>query len=199
MKCYAVVGGREGNKIYKDWQSCERNVKGVSGAKFKKFTNEEEANKFISATSSNDTSISTSDVVAYVDGSFNSKTGSYGYGLVIVKGDKVLHTSNGSGSNQSMASQRNVVGEILGALHAVAYARENNINDITIAYDYKGIECWVTGEWTANNNLTQSYSKAMRQEIANKLNIKFKKVKAHSGNKFNEQADYLAKQSIGIA
>ncbi|HHQ8780133.1 TPA: RNase H family protein, partial [Clostridioides difficile] len=32
----------------------------------------------------------------------------------------------------------------------------------------------------------------------NKLNVKFTKVKAHSGNKYNEEADKLAKKAIGV-
>lgn len=197
MKWYAVVNGKEGNKIYKDWNTCERNVKGISGAKFKKFNNENDAKKFIENGSRVDDREPS--VIAYVDGSFNESTNSYGYGLVIVAGDVVLHTAKGSGCNPEITSQRNVAGEIFGALHAVKYAKDNQIPELTIAYDYKGIECWVTKEWRANTPLTKAYGEAINIEMSKNLYIKFKKVKAHSGNKFNEQADYLAKQAVGIA
>ena len=35
-------------------------------------------------------------------------------------------------------------------------------------------------------------------EAMKKINISFKKVKAHSGNKYNDMADKLAKQAVFI-
>ena len=60
----------------------------------------------------------------------------------------------GSGANPEMASMRNVAGEIEGAMAAISYAEQNGIQELTIYYDYIGIENWPTGKWNANEKLS---------------------------------------------
>lgn len=45
-KFYAVARGHQVG-IYKDWKSCEANVRGFANARFKKFATREEAQLFI--------------------------------------------------------------------------------------------------------------------------------------------------------
>ncbi|EPY35969.1 ribonuclease HI [Angomonas deanei] len=47
MKYYAVQKGRDGPKIYTDWDSCERSVKGFVGNKYKSFKTLEEAQAYL--------------------------------------------------------------------------------------------------------------------------------------------------------
>ncbi|MBE6021828.1 MAG: hypothetical protein E7231_01185 [Cellulosilyticum sp.] len=131
---------------------------------------------------------------AYVDGSFNQNTNTYGYGLVMMVG---LDTYEyyGANNNSEVAKIRNVAGELLGAMTSVQKAKSFGCNSLIICYDYEGIEKWVTGAWKANNEFTQKY-KAFMQGCG--LKIRFKKVKAHSGECFNEQADRLAKKAVGV-
>lgn len=96
-----------------------------------------------------------------------------------------------------MATMRNVAGEIMGAKKAMKFCIENNIKNIDIYYDYEGIEKWCTGIWKANKEGTKKY-KSYYDSIKNKLNIHFFKVKGHSGNKYNELVDKLAKSAVGI-
>ena len=65
----------------------------------------------------------------------------YGYGgfSFIMERKKVLQ---GSGNDAEMASMRNVSGEILGAMAAVERAIELKLPEVTIYYDYMGIEMW---------------------------------------------------------
>ena len=60
-----------------------------------------------------------------------------------------------------------------------------------------GIEKWATGEWKANKCGTKMY-KAYFDSIKDRLSVVFYKVKAHSGNEYNEEADRLAKNALGI-
>ena len=131
---------------------------------------------------------------AYVDGSFNSNTNTYGYGLVMMVG---LDTYEyyGSNNNPEVAKIRNVAGELLGAMTSVQKAKKYGCKSLIICYDYEGIEKWVTGAWKTNNEFTSKY-KSFMQGCG--LNLRFKKVKAHSGECYNEQADKLAKKAVGV-
>jgi len=136
-------------------------------------------------------------VEAYVDGSYEHSVLKYGSGVVIVKDDKVIDTISKSGTDESLVSMRNVAGEIEAAKLAMNYCIENNITNLILYYDYEGIEKWCSGSWKTNKEGTKAY-KAFYDSISKKLNVDFVKVKAHSGNKYNEEADKLAKKAIQL-
>lgn len=95
-----------------------------------------------------------------------------------------------------ICNMRNVGGELFGAITAMMFARQHEECDTLILYyDYNGISKWATGEWKRNNPYTVKY-KELYDELKKELRIIFRKVKAHSGNKYNEKADALAKSCI---
>lgn len=192
-KYYAVKKGRK-KGIYLSWDECKKQVEKFSGAVYKSFSSLEEAKSFIEETLE---TISTDCLHAYVDGSYNITTKEYGYGCVIIYHNKVVNEYYGKGNNEQLALMRNVSGEILGSLRAMKYAKENNYNEITIYYDYEGIEKWVNGLWKANKEGTIKYQQ-MVKEYRKNLKINFVKVLAHSGNYYNDRADMLAKKAVGI-
>ena len=133
-------------------------------------------------------------IFAYVDGSFNPTTNTYGYGVYLyIYGTE--YEFNGSGNNEDMVSMRNVAGEILGATKVIEEALKLGIKNLTIYYDYTGIEKWATGEWKCNKLGTKRYYEYV-QSVKEKIKLKFVKVKAHSGNVFNDRADKLAKDAV---
>ena len=134
--------------------------------------------------------------IAYVDGSYNVVTGEYSYGVVIFYNEKE-ENFNEKFNDEEMASMRNVAGEIEGAKRAMRYAVENNIAKLDIFFDYEGIRAWCTGEWQAKKEGTKEY-KAYYDSIKDKVRIDFQKVKSHSGIKYNDKADKLAKAALGI-
>ena len=137
------------------------------------------------------------DCIAYVDGSFEKDSGVYGYGVVFIEKNGNIEEYFDSGREESYQSMRNVSGEILGALKAASLAVEKGYSSIAIFHDYKGIASWARGEWKCNKEKTIEYREKML-EFQKKLKISFHKVQAHSGDHFNERADALAKQAVGI-
>ena len=133
---------------------------------------------------------------AYVDGSFNNESGVFGYGVVMFYNGQEIHLSD-SFHDEEMASMRNVAGEIYGSMAAMEYAVEHQVKHLRIFYDYMGISKWCTGQWKANKKGTIAYKKYYEQ-VKKKVDISFEKVKGHSGDKYNDLADELAKKACGI-
>lgn len=218
---YAVrVGNIPG--IYNTWSECERQVKGFKGAKFKKFKLYDEAIEFLQVSNEseikeilkedikekindeidinksnydcNQEDILEDEIVSYVDGSFNLGEMIYSYGVVMITKDKI-EEYNGKEDDPVLAQMRNVSGELKAAMVAMDIAMEKGYKKLSIYYDYAGIEKWAMGEWKTNKAGTRDYKKYY-DSIKGKLQVKFIKVPAHAGVKYNELADKLAKEAI---
>lgn len=199
-KYYAVREGRSIG-VYETWVECESQVKGYSGASYKKFSTYEEAVDFINF---NDETCGEKDLlklkgnemVAYVDGSFDKDNRYYSFGAVIFT-QEGKETYSQKENDETMVDMRNVAGEIRGAMYAMEQALKNGKDILYLYYDYVGIEKWAIGEWKTNKDGTRKY-KEYFNSIKDKLKVEFQKVKAHSGDEYNEEADKLAKEALGI-
>lgn len=213
-KYYAVAKGRTPG-IYLTWDDCKAQVDHFSGPVYKSFPTMEEAEAFIRLagdTSGKAAKVDTltemdnneekasvtsgNHLVAYVDGSYDHSQRSYAYGCVLVFEEEVVKL-NGKGDSEDFVSMRNVAGEIFGSECAISWAVEHGYEEITIYYDYEGIEKWATGVWKANKAGTIAY-KAFIEEKRKDIQIHFEKVAAHTGVEYNEMADQLAKAALGI-
>jgi len=198
-KYYAVKKGKN-TGIFTTWDECKQNVDGYSGAEFKSFKSRAEAEYYLKGSETNsvqeDKSEIKTDVIAYVDGSFNKETTEFSYGAVIFYQGKQIHFSEKS-NDPELVDMRNVAGEIKGAEKAMAFAIEKDAKSLTIYHDYEGIAKWCTGEWRAKKVGTKAY-KQYFDEIQESVNIKFVKVKGHSGDEFNDLADQLAREAFSV-
>lgn len=195
-KYYAV---RKGKKIgiFNTWDACKAQVNGFSGAEYKSFPTMEEANEYVYGKETIKFEDNDNTVEAYVDGSYEHCLKAYGSGIVILKNGEVEETFSVKGDDKDLVGMRNVAGEIEASKIAMMYCIENNIENLILYFDYEGIEKWCTGAWKTNKEGTIEYKK-FYDAAKEKLNVKFVKVRAHSGDKYNEVADKLAKKALGI-
>ena len=212
-KYYSVYKGKSGTPmILRSWDECKSEVVGCKGAIYKSFKTEKEAIEFLALNSegkvdrlnkkketSNEEEIAllNSGLVIYVDGSFSLEKSNYSYGLIAIYNGEEVYEDCGVGEDQDAVALRNVAGEVLGSLKAIDYAIENGYKEVTIVFDYQGVESWAIGTWKRNKKLTQNYYEQV-QIKKEKIKIVFKKVKGHSGDKYNDIADKLAKKALGI-
>ena len=206
MKYYAV---RKGFKtgIFTTWAECQSYVHGFSNAEFKSFSSESEAREYLNndvtsyhekSSKKNSTAILKN--IAYVDGSFDGQSKTYGFGGFIIyeeNGKKCVRVVQGAGNNPEMSKMRNVAGEISGAMRIVEEAIYLGLEEITLYYDYAGIENWVTGIWSCNKYETYEYSRFMH-ESSKQIRIHFHKVEGHSGDTGNDIVDTIAKEQSGV-
>lgn len=215
-KYYAVINGhtiQEG--ILTSWDACKKEVTGAKGVIYKSFLTQEEAREFLRLHGKDIASEQTerikeknqekrteiseeispiSEVTIYVDGSYEVSTGRYAYGMVVVEnGEEVASFKEARQGEYS--AMRNVAGEVLGAMKAMSYAKEHGYQKLILYFDYQGIESWALGTWKRNNTLTQGYHE-FYQNMKKDITIKFMKVKGHSGDRFNDRADELAKSAF---
>ncbi|MCD7806304.1 MAG: reverse transcriptase-like protein [Lachnospiraceae bacterium] len=134
-------------------------------------------------------------LIAYVDGSYNPDLQKYAFGCVLLTPEGETVERKGSGSSEDCAAIRNVAGEMLGAMYAARFACVKGYRELEIRYDYEGIEKWVTGAWKAKKELTQKYAAYMRSR-QQYVHLSFTKVRAHSGDTYNDRADMLAKAAL---
>lgn len=218
-KVYAVRRGKVIG-ILDSWDACKEAVDGYPGAEYKGFKTLEEARTYMEgiaytvepdekgkAAGGKKAKLPDGEerprgmgdpeggLVAYVDGSYEHSLKRYAFGCVFILPDDTVYVENGSGDNAATAQQRNVSGEMLGAMFAVRWAIKNGFSRIELRYDYEGIEKWVSGAWKSKTELTQKYAAAMRRWMGS-IQMRFTKVEAHSNVYYNELADRLAKNGL---
>ena len=204
-KFYAVRIGRQ-TGIFESWDECKKQVTGFSGAEYKSFLCHRDAEIYLNNENQGDSSGGISELgsageavpccVAYVDGSYNVKTKEFSFGAVILHNGEELHFKE-KFDDEELASMRNVAGEIKGAEFAIRYCMEKEIESVDLYHDYEGISKWPSGSWKANKEGTIRY-KQFYDEAKKVIRINFIKVKGHSGDKYNDLADALAKEALGI-
>ncbi|MBX3103197.1 MAG: reverse transcriptase-like protein [Bacteroidetes bacterium] len=132
---------------------------------------------------------------AYVDGSWMA--GRTGYGAVVLDGaGKILAQFCGPVPDEYADGTRQVAGELVATGKVVQWALDQGVPELTLYYDYMGIAEWAQGTWKAKQPLTQRYRDFMQKARA-RLRVHYVKVKAHTGDKWNEYADQLAKKGAG--
>ena len=199
-KVYAVRKGRT-TGLFMSWDDCRAQVDGFAGAEYKSFADPAEAMAYLGLAGGAEAQAEKfpEGIRAYVDGSYDSASGRFSCGVVIVETDASGNSEttelNAAFDDAEASQQRNVAGEIMGSKLAIDHCMTNGIRAVEIYHDYEGIGAWADRRWKANNPLTQGYRDFV-EEARKSMDIKFVKVKAHAGNRYNELADKLAKKAL---
>ncbi|MGL5478707.1 MAG: viroplasmin family protein [Clostridium sp.] len=212
-KFYSVYKGKSGvPMILRSWEECKNEVIGFKGAIYKSFKTLDEAKEFLVVNSKgkkisdnlkdtnkvkNESYIDENGLTIYVDGSFSLEKKNFSYGFVAINKGEIIFKDNGVGFDEKAIALRNVSGEVLGSMKAIEYAIEKGYSEVSIVFDYQGIESWALGTWKRNNDITKGYHEFIKEK-SKLIKINFVKVKGHSGDKYNDIADELAKSALGI-
>ena len=199
-KYYAVKKGKDVGIFEKSWDEVKELVQGFQGAVYKGFPTLESAEEWFYEETREVVHIEqdANTLVAYVDGSSSMSIEEYGSGIVLIFPDGETEELSFSGSHEDAKSMKNVAGELSASMRAMQIAKQKGFKNLIICYDYQGIQKWLTGEWKCKNEMTKLYKQWYERNIKDSLDVRFKWVKGHSGDKYNEIADTLAKRGIGI-
>lgn len=127
----------------------------------------------------------------YVDGSHIN--GKVGYAFVVLKDGRKIKESFGIVTGEPYTLHHQVGGEIKAVEEALAWCEQNGIKEVTIYHDFLNLEKWATGEFETNNKLTTDYQKYVQNS---NVKIYWEKVPGHSGVKWNEYVDKLARGMV---
>jgi len=198
QKYYAVKNGRK-KGIFTSWIDCKESVDAYPGAVYKSFPSIEQAKEYLQdlPIRSEEDYFSESDystVVAYTDGSYSNELKRFSYAAVLfANGEKTTHSA--VEHNNEATGLHNVAGELKAAMYAMQFTKKMGKSKLKLYYDYIGVEMWATGHWKAKNHYTQAYVDYVKK-ISKDIHIAYVKVKSHTGNKYNEEADKLARLAL---
>lgn len=206
-KYYAVKNGKSGSGIFLTWETCKAQVEGIPGVKYKSFSSLEDAEAFLEGKEpvakakpqkreAPEPPFKEGAAIAYTDGSYHKGTKEFAAGAVVFYNGERIDFSQ-KNDDADLAEMHNVAGEIMAAVLVIRWCVSQHIPALEIYHDYRGVAKWATGEWKANKPGTQAYA-AFCQKASKNIKLRFTEVQGHSGDYWNDEADRLAKQALGI-
>lgn len=199
--------------IFTNWEACKAALsdpKYQGNKAHKGFVTEAEALAFISGNKNEhgiyqENLLDKDTTYIYVDGSYNPATGQVGAGMAVVQNFNVIYKQAVPVTNPKLQESHQIGGEVQGSISAIEWAILANIKNITIAYDYAGVEGWAPLGWGQNWKQKALVAQTYRQRLDElkaahpDLKVTFTKVSSsHSSNAFNDIVDELAKEAAGL-
>lgn len=149
----------------------------------------------------------------YTDGSYSDADPNNTYGGVILlnANDEVIFGQRYVTDKKSFTISRNVGGELVAAMFGMGAATagisaiqgtDDAMCDLEVYYDYMGVEKFIQGspKWRAIKECSMLYVgvvDSIKKRYPH-VNLKFRKVKAHSGNMYNEMVDRIAAGEVPL-
>ena len=181
-KYYSVAIGRNPG-IYLTWNEAKKEVIGFPKAIYKSFKTLNEAEDFLQ--NNKFKLINTNDkFIIYTDGSYDHKTNTCGYGVIIFTTEDVKHTIYGRILEPKIT---NNVAELYAIYIGLLTVPKE---DVVIHTDSMyAIGALTTFKTSINEELINSIKDLMKNR-----SVEFVHVRGHMGNKYNEEVDQLANQ-----
>ncbi|MFW6281734.1 MAG: ribonuclease HI [bacterium] len=134
----------------------------------------------------------------YTDGACSGNPGPGGYASLILRNDKVVEKI--TGSEKDTTNNRMELKAVIEGLKRIDKGSKVELySDST--YVLNGLSEWINN-WKKNSWKTASNKEVANKDLWQKLDdladnfqLKFNKIKGHSGDKYNEDVDSLAKKS----
>lgn len=190
------------NKIVDSWAECLGYVKGVKGAKYKSFEDIcsakqylEEGGRFLKK---EDDNYPKDCLHVYVDGSYNSSTEKYSYGLAAVRNNVIEYIDSAASKDNAKSNIRQIAGELEGAIKGLEYALSKGDKKVAIFHDYEGVSHHATGFWARKEPSSVEYYNHMNELMSKGIEVLFVKVDSHTGDFFNELVDEKCKEKLSI-
>lgn len=139
----------------------------------------------------------------FVDGSYSKITPNKTFGGVVILNEnyEVISIRRVETTMHDFVKTNNAGGEVIASLMAITESSmicKDEESIVRIFYDYRGVRDFITGDYKAKSKGMIYYVQGVRNILNSNPNIKleFIKVKSHSGNKFNDLVDLVAKGTI---
>jgi len=134
---------------------------------------------------------------AYTDGAYSKKCPEgVAIGIILLDSNNNRYKCSAFIIDEFLSRFNNVGGEVFAAYCAAKYAFYHGCNSLVVYHDYLGVANWITGLWEAKSLIANHYVYKMNRLMSRGLQITFKHVRSHSGNKWNDYVDMLSKQAL---
>ena len=120
----------------------------------------------------------------YSDGAYSSSRDSGGWSFIALNDDIKIYSAFDIVKNTTNNRM-----EILAAIEAIQWGKDNNYFDITLHTDSMYVIGTMTLNYKRNKNLDMW---EVMDKVIEGMNINWKHVKGHEGHKWNEMCDLLA-------
>ncbi|MFD1431506.1 RNase H family protein [Lacticaseibacillus yichunensis] len=134
----------------------------------------------------------TKGLFAFIDGSFTKGVANSGSGVILVKDGVAIQAF--SITNTTFSTSNQITGELNAALIAIQWAKANGYDRVDLVHDYVGTVATPYG-WGQNSPVSIEYAKLLPQ-AASGIDVHFHNVGGHTGVKFNEWADQMARNAV---
>lgn len=141
----------------------------------------------------------------YTDGSSLGNPGPGGWGMVVVKDDKII---NELGGFEKQTTNNRM--ELMAVIESFRYLKNSNFSEVEInadsSYVLLGATSWVFN-WEKNGWRTANKKEVLNQDLWKELislirncktKINWEKVKGHSGHVYNDRADEIATSKASL-
>lgn len=161
-KIYAIAYPAKYRGIYLSWLQVVYRIGDKESRRFKSFTSLDEANAWLDKEAPLPNS--RGDILdapfvgtrVFIAGAYDNITDTYSGGCYFL--DQLdQQTLSVCGHKAKYSRSHEAAGEIMAACRAIKAADKHKLKDLTIVYEFIGVEKWYTGEWQAKSAIAKHY------------------------------------------